>query len=100
MTDVTVECEMPYIPYYIRGNLKEEEKYLKNWVKDFQDFIRDHRSQDPVNLSVVPIYKDVCSKCEREYESYDENGKTFCANCGEELEREEAIRTHLTKREE
>lgn len=88
MVDVKVEIESPTIPYYARHDLIKTEKYLKEWASDFHDFIRDHRSQDPVKIDVVRVMKDVCSDCKEEWEIYEEAGKIFCANCGAEVETE------------
>lgn len=86
MTDVKIEVDMPHIPYYCRGNMKKTEDYLKGWVKEFHEFIRDHRSQDPVSLNVERVMEDVCSDCNHGWDTYEEEGKTFCSWCGEEVE--------------
>jgi len=31
---------------------------------------------------VVEERKDLCSACNREWETYEEEGKTYCACCG------------------
>jgi len=53
-------------------------KALDDWVKEFDKFLRDHRSQDLVRLSVQRIYKTICSVCNGTWEE-DEG---TCANCG------------------
>lgn len=52
----------------------------------FNDFIRDHRSQDDIRLSVHRRYADLCAHCGREWEPDHTDGVTTCAYCGRELE--------------
>ena len=47
---------------------EERMKALQAWVKEFSEFLRDHRSQDANILDVEPDYKDFCSACGKEYE--------------------------------
>lgn len=65
---------------------EREAELLEDWVQEFRDFLRDHRSQDPVSLEVERVKKDLCSECESEWETMEENGKHFCASCGKEVE--------------
>ena len=65
-------------------NEEERAKEMLSWCKDFNEFIRDHRSQDAVHLSVERVEPNCCSACKAEWETYDEDGKTFCASCGTE----------------
>ncbi len=58
------------------------ERELNRWVKDFEDFIRDHRSQDSVNLRVERVENDYCSQCGEPWESSYDAGVEYCANCG------------------
>jgi hypothetical protein len=60
----------------------EREKELNNLVSDFEDFLRDHRSQDMIHLYVEKVYKNVCSNCGDEYEAMYEDGIECCACCG------------------
>lgn len=91
IVDVKVVCEPPnYIARYAGfgrsyGSPEYWVKYesdLKAWIREFQEFIRDHRSQDPVSLDVEIQRQDQCSACGREWEP-DEN---CCAGCGAEIE--------------
>jgi hypothetical protein len=59
--------------------MEELAKYYEAWVRDFHAFIRDHRSQDPVNLNVEREYKDLCTHCGYEWE-IDENGCPVCCD--------------------
>ena len=65
-------------------------KELEQEVKNFELFLRDHRSQDMIDLNVTYIKGDICSACKREIEMYfDEDRKCFyCSNCGAKLEEE------------
>ena len=71
LIDAHIECLPPHqncLPWMFGSKVEEGtvEYYalqLERWVDDFQEFIRDHRSQDPVNLSVEREYEDQCSLC-------------------------------------
>ena len=65
---------------------------LNREVKDFVGFLRDHRSQDAIQLEVERVQQDVCSACGKEWEPYfvvedddPQHGKTICAHCGAEV---------------
>ena len=64
---------------------KEEIDFYNEWVKDFNNFLRDHRSQDVNDIQVIIDKRDVCSKCGKEWETYEDEGKTCCAYCGERV---------------
>lgn len=83
LVNVSISCDPPRVPYYISklGNEKIA-KYYESWVKDFEDFMRDHRSQDPVSLEVNYEYKDVCSHCGYDWE--EENGLPMCCDKAQE----------------
>lgn len=83
LTDIKINCDPP--PYRRYGGYTQEEyaKYCEEWVKDFHDFIRDHRSQDPVYLTVEREYEDQCSFCHYTWE-VEENGCPLCCNAAEE----------------
>jgi transposase-like protein len=72
-------------PSWIARAYRNQDHYadaLRRWVREFEDFIRDHRSQDPVHLRVERDEVDVCSCCNADWEpASDENG-TFCNHCG------------------
>ena len=95
-TDVKIVCEAPrHLTRYGGGyNWGTDEywdyieKELRRWVKDFHEFIRDHRSQDPVHLDVEREIITACSVCKEEWDTdTDENGE-FCANCGARVKSE------------
>ena len=68
--NVRVECDVPtHIlqygphPYGSAEYWKWADKKIKEWVREFHEFIRDHRSQDPVSLTPVFDTEEVCSEC-------------------------------------
>lgn len=87
-TDAKVEAEFPNLFRYAWRKLTPEDKAreLENACAEFAEFIRDHRSQDPVRLDVVRVKEDLCSHCERPWETMEEEGKTLCAWCGAEVD--------------
>lgn len=92
ISDVKVEASIG-IPYYAIYDMKKKEKFLLDWIRDFNVFIRDHRSQDMINLEIIPVLSKVCSDCKKEWETMiDDNGKYACANCGSLIE-DEAVKT-------
>ena len=86
LTGVHIECEPPPGVTRYCGSIESEAKALESWASEVKDFIRDHRSMDPMYLEIVRDYSDLCSTCEREWEPMTEDGKTCCASCGIELE--------------
>jgi hypothetical protein len=69
---------------------EERAKRLERAVKEFAEFLRDHRSQDLISLDVQRIYKDVCSNCnEPEIGFNSEINGYDCANCGAIIEGEQ-----------
>jgi hypothetical protein len=98
LVDVEVVADLSNMCWYRQSNVPPEEwaKHLEYAVKEFEDFLRDHRSQDKISLDVRRVYQKQCSACEGEWEpERAENGVLFCANCGveivEELEHDEEI---------
>ena len=90
MVDVKVEAE--FSSWVTRGCKTEEERagLLKERADDFNNFIKDHRSQDDDLLSVVPEFAFQCLFCEshlgkdleeakRELEEY-KKGECYCCN--------------------
>ena len=86
LTDVHLEAYPPsYVGRYMRtpeGRASE----LRQWVREFQDFLRDHRSQDLIGIDVVEDRDDICSSCRSVWETYTEDGVEYCASCGAVVE--------------
>lgn len=51
-------------------------------AKEFNEFLRDHRSQDANRLDVRRVTEDRCSACHEKWETYEDGGDEFCAHCG------------------
>lgn len=96
---VLVDC---YVEADLSASFWEHEKYsLEEYAKGLEKkceelvaFLRDHRSQDRVNLIVTRVRKDLCSSCGSEWETYsviqdwDTHKGRFlhlCAHCGAEV---------------
>ena len=85
LVDVRLTAEAPrHVERFCRTP-QERGTALRAWVREFEDFIRDHRSQDAVLLDVEEDRRDLCSLCGKEWETMEEDGKTLCANCGAEV---------------
>jgi len=88
LKDVTVECSIPRWTYQYYKNIEDKCEALESWASDFNDFIRDHRSQDKVSLHLNKEYREICSFCK--YEWYeDESGPACCNLAIKENEREQ-----------
>ncbi len=83
LVDLRIECEAPSHVGRWAKTLERRAKELDNWVSEFEEFMRDHRSQDPVSLNVVRDYQDQCSFCGYEWE-VDEAGPVCCLAAQEE----------------
>lgn len=83
LVDLHVVCEPPYSVGRWSRTLEDKAKRLEEWCRDFEEFLRDHRSQDPVSLSVEREYQEQCSLCGREWEE-DEEGPLCCNEAQQE----------------
>lgn len=63
-----------------RARLKQER------ADEFNAFIKDHRSQDNISLSVEKVREDQCSECGHTWEPDTVDGDVSCAWCGAVLE--------------
>jgi hypothetical protein len=84
LVDVRVECEIPSYIMRRARTMEEKERQLDQWAREFADFIRDHRSQDPVRMMVVRDERNVCSCCGCDWETMldDDTHENICASCG------------------
>lgn len=78
LVNLKIECELPHIPFWESKTLESRAKYLDEWARDFNDFIRDHRSQDRVDLSVERVFEDQCEFCNYEWEVDTSTGEPLC----------------------
>jgi len=86
LVDVHVVVNPPSYAYGWSRDPERIAKSLEEWAKDLNDFIRDHRSQDSLDLEVVRDIKEVCSLCGEPWETTppDDNcPDSTCAWCGE-----------------
>lgn len=91
LVDVTVSCDPPIGIGRWTRTLEDRAKALESWAREFEEFIRDHRSQDPVSLSVERHFQTQCSHCGYEWEE-DETGPLCCQKANDEwsLEKQRA----------
>ncbi len=95
---VDVRVEADFSSGWYSRNPSEQAEYLKRRCKDFNEFIRDHRSQDDITLNCDEIYEEQCSICGTEWETdilQEESddgfpaGVEFCLQCGAVVNTEE-----------
>lgn len=75
LVDIKIECDPPNMRWH--GDMERQAKAMESWAKEFNAFIRDHRSQDAVSLSVHRVYETLCSHCKLTYEE-DSEGPLCC----------------------
>lgn len=77
LVNFSITCDPPrYVVSYC-NTIERKVKALEEWCREFEYFIRDHRSQDCVSLTVEREYEDQCSYCGNKWE-VDEDGPTCC----------------------
>lgn len=77
LVELKVVCDPPYTVGRWAITLEERVLHLEGWCREFEEFVRDHRSQGPVSLSVEREYQDQCSFCGNQWEE-DETGPLCC----------------------
>lgn len=87
LVSVQVTCDPPWTIGRWSLSLEEKAQHLESWCREFEAFIRDHRSQDPVGMSVERVYQEQCSYCDREWE-LDADGPTCCNAAQAEWDKE------------
>lgn len=86
LKDAYVTVEFSFVRY--RGDTERYAKDLERACTEFEEFLRDHRSQDASLYQVKRVFRDECSGCGHEWETMHEwADKERCANCGEAVER-------------
>lgn len=92
LVDVRVEADLSGMLWCrYRDDPEQHAKDLERAVKDFHDFLRDHRSQDMITLDVVRITQNLCAACGQTWERDMFDGKPGCDSCGALLEETETI---------
>lgn len=95
MTDCFVVIEPAGLHFWrTNGETHEQtrERVMKEWAKEFEAFVRDHRSQDVNCVEVRTTHEVQCSVCCREFEEVEfdaEDGTPAykgCAYCGAKVE--------------
>jgi hypothetical protein len=62
VTGLRIEVDPPHhLSYW--GGIEKQERQWKAWAREFEAFVRDHRSQDAVSLSVIRDTEDQCEHC-------------------------------------
>lgn len=87
---MTVDTYLRLTPATTRYGGESEERFgkrLEQEAREIEEFIRDHRSQDRTSVYVHFERQAVCSECQRPWESMTEDGVTYCANCGLEVDK-------------
>lgn len=88
---------MPIWP--IPRSIEEKAEATDAAVREFETFLREHRSQDRIRLCVRRKYADLCSCCGCEWEPDDDDGDgkkvpPYCAQCGAEIEQDFRAAVH------
>jgi len=88
LIELKVVCDPPSYLYRGWRTMEQNAKTLEAWANEFNAFVRDHRSQDPVNLSVERIYQDQCEHCCSEWETDSSGCPVCCQTAVDEWKRE------------
>lgn len=94
LVNLSVTCDPPYSVGRWSRTLEDKASRLEEWCRDFEAFLRDHRSQDPVSLTVEREYQEQCSFCRGKWEE-DADGPLCCNSAQEEWDRQRADATNL-----
>jgi hypothetical protein len=82
LVDIRLEIEPPrHLGWY--PDMERRARACENWAAEFMEFVRDHRSQDPVSIHVIRDEQEQCSHCGSEWEE-DEAGPLCCAKAMDE----------------
>ena len=82
LVGLRVVVDPPRLSWGYQQTEAERVRDLERWAKEFEEFIHDHRSQDPISVSVEKDTRTFCDQCSNEAETYTEDGVTYCASCG------------------
>lgn len=84
--DLKVEIEPPaHLTRWVHQRTGETymealSRELKQWAEEFEEFVRDHRSQDPVSITVRCVMENQCSACRNTWEEDPETGQPLCCD--------------------
>lgn len=84
LIDVSVSIEPPGDIGRWSSTVERRAQAIEQWCSEFEDFVRDHRSQDPVSLTVERKYEMQCSHCHNEWEEEDGTGEPLCCRKAQE----------------
>lgn len=80
----------PSIVERFSTTVEDKVNKIEEWSRDFVEFVRDHRSQYPIEIKVVRKYRFLCSYCGWEWE-LDKDGCPTCCD--------RAIKDHETQQQ-
>ncbi|MFA6063918.1 MAG: hypothetical protein WC736_15125 [Gallionella sp.] len=83
LVDLAIECDPPSHIWRYSSTIERRANRLEEWVNEFNSFIRDHRSQDGITLTVKRVMQDQCGICGRDWEE-DSDGPLCCNDAQEE----------------
>jgi hypothetical protein len=86
LSNVIVVADVDRAIYRWR-KLEDYAKQAESLVKEFDDFVRDHRSMDWVDLRVVREYEEQCSHCGNLWEVDFHNVPVCCQAASDEYEK-------------
>jgi hypothetical protein len=79
LVDCHAEIELPRNRFM--RNMEDIASDLEYEAKDLQAFIRDHRSRDSYDISIIREYKNYCEYCHAEESTaLDSNSIPCCCN--------------------
>jgi hypothetical protein len=82
LVDIRIEVDPPaHIGWY--QDMERRARFCEQWAAEFMEFVRDHRSQDPVRLNVIRDMQEQCSFCGSQWET-DADGPLCCTKAQEE----------------
>ena len=91
LVDAVVEIDMRVDKWH-REAVDNYAKRLEREAKDFEEFLRDHRSRDVYSFTVVRKYEEICSFCKRGWEELDDGEPVCCQAAIDEWEGERVNR--------
>lgn len=74
-----------------RKTPEEQAKELEQTAREFEAFVRDHRSQDPVFIEIIREFEDQCSHCGYEWSVNEEGVPLCCQKAIDEFEAGKAL---------